>query len=299
MNVTAPVFEIQRFSIHDGPGIRSLVFLKGCNFHCAWCQNPESQDHRPVIAFYRDRCHECFECATVCGEDAILRGEFRVDYSRCTVCGDCVDVCPFSALRLIGEMLTPEELVERVLVDQPYYESSRGGVTFTGGEPTIHIEFLDRTLDLLGRHRIHTNIETAGSFSFEKCERMFRKLDLIYFDLKLLDDELHRRHVGGAYQSVIENAMRLARERYPVEFRFPLIPGLTDTKQNIERLIAILGELGTSRVHLLEYHNMGEVKIDIIAGQQPRLGLKRYSKERIAEFRALLESRGITVLVPH
>ena len=296
MSVTAPIFDIQRFSIHDGPGIRSLVFFKGCNLHCSWCQNPESQDRNPVIAFYADRCRECFACREVCEEDAIFTDGFRVDYQRCTVCGDCVEACPHSALRLIGEVLTPEELLEKVLADQPYYERSGGGVTFTGGEPTLHLDFLDRVLDLFRAHQIHTNIETAGAFSFAKCERMLRKLDMIYFDLKILDEQLHRRHIGGAYASILENGRRLAEERFPVEFRLALIPELTDTQQNIDRMIELLNQLGSKGIHLLGYHNMGEVKIDIVQGHQPRLGLKRYSDESLEEVKKVFESRGIAVL---
>jgi len=296
MSVIAPIVDIQRFSIHDGPGIRSLVFLKGCNLHCAWCQNPEAQERNPVIAFYQDRCHQCFACHDVCEEDAIVVNGFRVDYERCTVCGDCVTACPYGALRLIGETLTPEELLDKVLADLPYYESSGGGVTFTGGEPTLHLEFLDRVLDLFRQHNIHTNMQTAGAFSFDKCQHLLRKLDLIYFDLKILDQELHRRHIGGAFQSIIENARHLAEERFPVEFRIALIPGLTDTEQNIDRVIELLDRFANKGIHLLEYHNMGEVKIDIIQGHQPRLGLKRYSEDRLKEVRQVFESRGIAVL---
>ena len=162
-----------------------------------------------------------------------------------------------------------------MLVDRPYYERSGGGVTFSGGEPMLHLDFLDRVLDLCGREAVHTNLETAGTFSFERWKSVLRKFDLIYFDLKILDRELHRRHLGGGYDTIADNARILVEEGFPVEFRLPLVPGYTDTEANIERVVERLGRLGKRTVHLLSYHNMGETKIDIIAGKQPKLGLDR------------------------
>lgn len=299
MTLTAPIFEIQRFSLHDGPGIRSLVFLKGCALHCPWCQNPESQEVRPVVAFYSERCDETFECEKACPSDAIRREGFRVDAARCMVCGRCVDACPQEALKLIGQLHTPEQLMEKLLVDLPYYESSGGGVTFSGGEPTLHPQFLQRVLTLCGEHSIHTNLETAGVFSWEKWESTLRMLDLIYFDLKLLDSSLHESHLGPGHATIMKNAAMLAEHGFPVEFRMPLVPGYTDTPENVAAAIALLESLGKSTIHLLAYHNMGETKIDIIEGKQPKLGLERYSEERFDEMVALFEARGVEVVNQH
>jgi len=296
MTQTAPIFEIQRFSLHDGPGIRSLVFLKGCALHCSWCQNPESQSCDPIVAFHVDRCASHFECEAVCEDAAILREGFRIDYAKCTSCGRCVEACPSSALRLIGEDHTPAQLMQKLRSDMPYFAKSGGGVTFSGGEPTLHLRFLDRVLDLCIAESIHTNLETAGLFSLEKWRPTLQKLDLIYFDLKLMDPEQHAQQIGSGWETIRSNAIALSAMRLPVEFRMPVIPGLTDTRENVDAAARLLHRMEKSHIHLLAYHNMGEAKIDIIQGTQPRFGLARLSEERLAEVRDSFRERGIDVL---
>lgn len=296
MEPTAPVFEIQRFSIHDGPGIRSLVFLKGCALHCPWCQNPESQASRPIVAFYSDRCRESFECAAACPSGAIQLSGYRVDHTLCDQCALCVEACPYGALELIGEHLTPRQLMARIMVDMPYYESSGGGVTFTGGEPTLYPRFMRRMLELCNEAGVHTNLETAGTFSWEKWEPTLGMLDLIYFDLKIMDGDLHERHLGGGFSRIMENAENLTAKRFPVEFRMAMVPGYSDTPANIAAATGFLHKLGHNAIHLLAYHNMGEAKIDIIQGNQPKLGLTRYTDEAWNELVGAFEVQGIEVV---
>ncbi len=298
MTVSAPVFDIQRFTLHDGPGIRTLVFLKGCALHCPWCQNPESQDHRPVIAFYRERCVERFDCRTVCPEDAIHSEGFRIDQAKCTACGLCVEACASGALRLVGEAHTPEQLMEKIRADLPYYESSGGGVTFTGGEPTLHPRFLEQVIDMCAAESIHTNLETAGVFLLDKWAAILGRLDLIYFDLKVMDADQHERELGANLETILKNAAALVELGLPVEFRMPVIPGYTDTPRNIERVADFLGQLGKTGIHLLAYHNMGEAKIDIISGVQPKLGKARLADERLTEVQDEFRRRGIETLNP-
>ena len=186
--------------------------------------------------------------------------------------------------------------MEKLRPDIPYFESSGGGVTFTGGEPTLHPRFLDGMLDLCIAESIHTNIETAGLFSMEKWRTILPKLDLIYFDLKLMDPKEHALQLGAGYETIRNNALALTAMGMPVEFRMPVVPGFTDTKTNIDAVAQLLRSMQKGGIHLLAYHNMGEAKIDIIQGCQPRLGLARLSQERLALVQASFRERGIAIL---
>lgn len=291
--LTAPVFDVQRFSIHDGPGIRSLVFFKGCNLACAWCQNPESQQVAPLISFYASRCQDNGACLDACPAGAVSLDDFRIVSDRCTMCLKCVEACPNQALKPIGEALTPEALLETLLADRAYYESSGGGVTFSGGEPTLHPRFMDRLLDLCAAENIHTALETCGTFSLARWRPILPKLQLIYFDLKIMDNDAHKAATGVGNARILENAAYLVAQNLPVEFRLTLVPGLTDTPANLAAVAAFLRELGQHRLHVLGYHRMGESKIDIINGSQPKLGLETYSAERLDDIRGWFDRRGI------
>ncbi len=290
---TAPIFDVQRFSIHDGPGIRTLVFFKGCILRCAWCQNPESQDVAPVVAFYESRCRKCFRCAEACVAGAIVSEGYRIDHERCNFCLTCCEACPHQALRPIGEYLTPELLFERLVADEAYYQSSGGGVTFSGGEPMLYPEFMDRILDLCRGRNIHAAIETCGTFAYDRWAAILPKLQLIYFDLKIMDDERHKQATGLSNVRILENARRLVADGYPVEFRLPLVPGFTDGSDNLEAVAAFLKELGQKELHLLGYHNMGEAKIDIVRGRQTKLGLARLPCDRLLTLTQWFDRQGI------
>ncbi len=292
---SAPIFDVQRFSIHDGPGIRTTVFFKGCNLKCLWCQNPESQSVSPLVSFYETRCKECFSCADICPSDAIIKDGFRVDHQRCTLCIQCVDACPSGALQLIGEKLDPEQLFEQLLADQAYYESSGGGVTFSGGEPTLYPKFVNQVLELCNKHSIHTTLETCGTFSQSRWAAILPKLQLIYFDLKIINDSRHKQATGRGNSRILENAKYLVDMAYPVEFRLTLVPGYTDGLENLQEIACFLKRIGQSKIHLLGYHRMGEAKIDIIRGRQKKLGLEGYSPDKLAKIAKWFERQNITI----
>jgi pyruvate formate lyase activating enzyme len=292
----APVFDVQRFSIHDGPGIRTTVFFKGCNLECAWCQNPESQDVVPVVAFYQNRCKLDFSCAAVCPQNAIRKGCFRIDYERCTRCLRCIEACPNGALKLIGEQMETGQLFSQILADEAYYKDSGGGVTFSGGEPSLYPAFMDAMLDLCQARGIHTTMETCGTFSQKRWADILPKLDLIYFDLKIMDEAAHKAAAGVGNQHILDNARFLVAKGYPVEFRLPLVEGYTDAPDNLAQLAVFLEELGQTKLHLLGYHKMGESKIDIIQGSQIKLGLENYPDEKREEIAQVFEQNHIAIL---
>lgn len=292
------VFDIQRFSIHDGPGIRTVVFLKGCNLKCPWCQNPESIGLRPEMAFYADRCENGLECLAACPEDAIVTGDVhRIDTVRCTACGKCAEACVSGALQLIGRAAEHHRVMEEVLRDRDYYRRSGGGVTFSGGEPTLHADFVLGLLKACKAEGIHTNIETNGYFSWAKVEPMLPYLDLIYFDIKTADPEAGRNMLGGDADRILENARRLHSLGAPVQFRIPLIPGHTATQANVHGIIAALQAIGIGKVHLLPYHSMGEAKADRICSPLPRLNEKPLTREHLDSIQHVFQEQGMETVL--
>jgi pyruvate formate lyase activating enzyme len=266
----AVVFDVQRFSLHDGPGIRTVVFFKGCALACDWCHNPEALHAAPELAYYEEQCLEgCTRCEDVCPEGAILpRRSDRVDFARCTACGKCVEVCPGRALRLVGRHWTAPELLEEVLRDRPFYESSGGGVTLSGGEPVLHAAFLGELLPLLRAEGVHVALETCGAYPFDMLAPLLPCIDLVLFDVKLVDAERHARHTGRENAGILHNLERLLCEEVPVEVRMPVVPGRNDDDANVADTAALLARHGIGSLTLLPYNHLWEAKL-------PRLGTAR------------------------
>ena len=251
------IFDVRRGSIEDGPGIRSVVFFKGCNLHCPWCHNPESIDPMQEIAFFPQGCIACGACEEACPFSACTLGNpQRIDRAACARCGACVDACPSNALRRVGRTYLREEILAILLRDVAFYKASGGGVTFSGGEPTLHMEYAADLLAQLKKRGIHTAIETNGLFLWEAFQRtILPRVDLIMMDVKLIDPEKHREYTGASNDLIIENLGRLARERTSTLLpRVPLIPGFTSTADNLGAIRSLLGRLGIERHALLAYH---------------------------------------------
>jgi pyruvate formate lyase activating enzyme len=294
----ATIFDIQRYSVHDGPGIRTLVFFKGCPLRCKWCQNPESIDRRPEVAFFEGKCIGCDECAKACPKDAIvLEKESRVDRELCDRCGKCTEVCYAEALTIIGKEYDVRSLLDVVERDRPFYEQSGGGVTVSGGEPTVQFEFLLDFLKASKQAGLNTVIETCGAFAWEKFEELLPYLDIIYFDLKAPGDDEHRRLTGVGNERILANARKVAELDKRVVFRIPMIPGMTATDENIAGLVTLLKDLGQEEVHLLPYHKMGESKLQRIDSTFEQLGIEPLSDEQLAEIKARFEAAGLKVSI--
>lgn len=251
------VFDIKRHALEDGPGIRSTVFFKGCPLTCLWCQNPESIDPGPEIGFYPRDCIKCGDCVQACPVSACaLEDPFLIDRERCTLCGDCVESCPGRALRLIGRFYPVDELVDILLRDKTFYEVSGGGVTLSGGEPTLFMDYASAVLKVLKDSGIHTAIQTNGFFVPEEFgKKILPYVDLIMFDVKLADVDKHREYTGQSNEPILTNLKNLLAERREAVLpRIPLIPEFTATVENLRSISDLLKGLGVKKCSLLPYN---------------------------------------------
>jgi len=253
------VADIRRNALDDGPGIRSTVFFKGCPLRCVWCQNPETLAVQPELQHEPGLCIGCGECASRCphGATVIVEQVRRHDRERCRVCGTCVESCPPAALRVVGQRYTVDELAGLLLSDEPFYRASGGGVTFSGGEPTLGLGYVTRLARTLRSAGVHLLLETCGHYDGERFEReLLPLLDVIYFDVKLADPVEHRRHTGLDNDRILQNLESLARSdaRGRVLPRVPLVPGITDREANLRAIGRLLRELGFTQVALLPYN---------------------------------------------
>jgi pyruvate formate lyase activating enzyme len=294
----ACIFDIQRFSLHDGPGIRTTVFFKGCPLRCAWCQNPESHRREPEIAFYEERCARCFTCRDVCPEDAILEDrDRRIDHDRCTTCGECTRVCPNGALRLIGRDWDAGALVSEVLKDSDYFADSGGGVTLSGGEPLVYPRFILAFFRAMRGDKVHTALETCGVFRWHDMERILPNTGLIYYDLKHMDPRAHREYTGADNRRILDNFLRLSRSFRNLQARMPVIPGFNDDAVNIGATAAFLKRAGRRSIHCLPYHNLGEAKIPRIRTSLRPLGIASRSGGELEQVKKLYKKDGIDAVI--
>ncbi|MBU0961881.1 MAG: glycyl-radical enzyme activating protein [Proteobacteria bacterium] len=259
----ALVGNINRYALHDGPGIRTTVFFKGCTLHCPWCHNPELISPEPEVAFYPERCITCGDCLAVCPQEAIrMQSEDRVDRKRCTGCGLCAESCPSGALARVGREYELEELIEILLRDRMFYKMSGGGVTLSGGEPTQQLLFISALLNRLRHEGIHTTLETNGLFFYEQfAAACLDYLDLIFFDLKFADSAQHQKVLGCCNRVIWENLSSLLTKRaQDVIVRIPMIPGYTATHENIDRIGRFLRQQKAQYYSLLPYNPYGLAK---------------------------------------
>lgn len=293
------VFNIQRFSIHDGPGIRTTVFFKGCPLRCFWCHNPEGIRLQPEIQFFPERCIGCGACLDACRHGAhATEGESRV-YRReqCVACGRCAETCYAGALVLTGRRMTDEEVVAEVLRDRAFYETSGGGVTLSGGEPLLQRDFAAAILARCRAEGLPTAIETAAHCRWQDLAVLLPVTDLVLMDLKLIDPARHREATGVSNERILANARRLVQAGKPVLFRVPVVPSVNDTPGDIAAIAdfvrGLAEEVGASRpsLELLAFHRLAGSKYQSL-GMAYRAGhLEPLSKEQMAELAAVIEAR--------
>ena len=278
-DLTGLVFDIQRFAVHDGGGIRTLVFLKGCPLSCKWCQNPESMSIRPEIMRIPHHCISCVKCASLCPEQAI---EYQVDgvfinRDKCNLCGECVEKCYAGSMTIVGRYLTVDEVMEEVERDRPFYNTSQGGVTFSGGEPTMQSAFLIQALQEAQKRGLHTAIESCCMCAPAIFHEVLKYTDLVLTDIKHMDSDKHEELTGSPNKQILENISMAARMRKKMRIRIPLIPGCNDSTENIKATAMFVQSLGESveGLDILPYHRLGEPKWEqldreyLLSGVQP------------------------------
>ncbi len=292
------VFDIQKFSVHDGPGIRTVVFLKGCPLRCQWCANPESQLCTPEVILHPEKCVGCGKCREVCG---FLRNSKSADFEKpagCTECGDCTSVCYAGARTLVGKQITPEEIIKEIDKDIVFYEQSGGGVTFSGGEAMLYPEFISEVAGHYKGKKVSAAVETCGDVPWENFEKVIPYIDLVLFDLKTMDSKQHLRYTGRPNERILDNLKKTAQQVETI-VRIPIIPSINDCRENIENVGDFIesskGKI--KKVHILPYHNYGMSKYQGLGREYLLKELKAPDNEHMEMIREILCRYGADVTI--
>lgn len=260
------ILTIQHYAVHDGPGIRTLVFMKGCPLRCSWCCNPESQSAQPQLRYLKFHCKACLECVEHCPTASVSASDdgMQRSFDECNICESkvCIEKCNNNAITLSGKEITADELVKAIALDISFYRNSGGGVTFSGGEPLMQPAFLLEVLKKCKALEIHTAIETCGWADRKSLQDIIPFTDLFLFDLKIMDPELHQIHTGMPIGPILENLAFLASQNADIIIRVPLVPGITDTLPNMESIAEIMHANGLEQICLEPYHSLGQAKYE-------------------------------------
>jgi pyruvate formate lyase activating enzyme len=258
------IFDIKRYAINDGPGIRVVIFFKGCNLHCAWCHNPESISPKAEKMYTPAKCIKCGTCVESCPENAITLTPDGIitDSELCKTCGKCAEVCPTKAIEMSGKVMSVNDIMDIIEKERIFFDQSGGGVTFSGGEPLVHIKMLTELLDECRKRGIHTAIDTAGNVSTGIILELAGKTDLFLYDLKMMDSSLHKKWIGSGNERILHNLRAIAETGIQIIIRIPLIGGVNDTDENIELTAKFISDLAGHKkeVQLLPYHSIAQNK---------------------------------------
>lgn len=296
MEVKGIIFNIQKFSIHDGPGVRTNVFLKGCPLRCKWCSNPESQASKVQILYHNNECVHCKRCVASCPERAISadgEGKIHIDFDRCVGCLTCVHSCPKRALTYEGNTRTVDEVFELCMQDVDFYEESGGGVTISGGEGMMQPDFVEALLHRLKEKGIHTAIETTGCVPSEVFQRLAPQFDLLLFDVKHWDSVKHKEGTDVGNEQIIKNLRWGHEQGLNILPRIPVIPGFNGEIEDAEGIASLLNEIGLTRAQLLPFHQMGERKYEFLNRKYELTGIKALHPEDLTAYRQAFLNKGI------
>lgn len=293
------VCEIEKYATHDGPGIRTVVFLKGCPLRCLWCSNPETQRKENELFYNINQCILCGCCVNVCKYNALKMREdgLVINRENCVSCGACVDKCPTSSIRLVGSVMTLEEVFNEVEKDTIFYTQSGGGITVSGGEVLMNSEFVTELLKKCKENYINTAVETSGFGDFKKLKDISQHTDLFMFDIKHSDAETHKKLTGVANTIILQNLQELSSLGKNIIVRVPLMPGLNDTKENIINTAKIAKNYGINELHLLPYHSLGVEKYRRLQKEYLLKDLRKNEQANIEELKGLVESLGVKCVI--
>jgi len=298
------IFDIQNYAIYDGPGIRTIIFFKGCPLKCKWCQNPESQQFQPQMSYFEEKCVGCGKCVAACPSNALslIIGKIKRNLSLCTTCGTCVSACPNGVMEKIGTERELDELVEIVLRDKPFYENSGGGLTISGGEPTMQINFLLELLRALKKQGIHTAVETCGYFNEDLIDELVKFVDLFLFDIKLIENEKHKEFTDVFNKKILTNFSKIlsivgSKRIIP---RIPLIPGVNTDAITIKQIIAFLREIDYNGiVHLMPYNKLTKTKYEKVGMVDFYEDRGDLTDENLNKITNLFEQHSYEVIINH
>jgi len=288
------IFNIQRYSTEDGPGIRTTVFFKGCPLRCLWCHNIESIKTHPQIVWNHIKCIACNECIKACPEKAIIATKTEgliTDRTICKNCGRCAEACPSGARELLGYEIFVDDLVKEVLKDKPFYDNSNGGITASGGEPTIQYEFLLEFFKKCKEGELHVALDTSGFLPWERLEKILTNVDLVLYDMKVIDEEKHEEYTGVSNKIILENLKKVNDLDKEIWIRVPIIPEFTANKNNIQAIGELIKDLkNISRVDLLPFHKLGISKYEKLDLEYACKDFEAPSEEDMKSFKEIMDN---------
>jgi pyruvate formate lyase activating enzyme len=299
-HASGTIFDIQRFAIHDGPGIRTSVFFKGCPLHCWWCHNPESQSSQPQKLLRASRCIRCGACVEACPQLGITLTDegIQTDQQHCTRCGACVTVCYAGASELVGYQADVATLMQTIQSDRVFYEQSGGGVTFSGGEPLAQAGFLKTMLQACRAAGIHTAVDTSGYTPWHNLEAILADTDLFLYDLKVMDEKRHREVSGVSNHLILENLTHLSQSGAAIWIRIPLVPGINDDPHNLQAMLDFISPLaGVQQINLLPYHNAAGQKYRGLGQQFLLDDLTAHTPAQLEAIQDQLKTSGVPVMM--
>lgn len=294
------IFNIQKYSIHDGPGIRTTVFFKGCPLKCKWCHNPESQSFNNEIMFFKDKCIGCGFCLKACKNKVISFNSNSINFNKdkCTLCGQCCEDCPTTAMSMVGERKSSDDIINEILKDKIFYDESKGGVTFSGGEPLSQKDFLKELLIKCKNKGINTVVDTSGFGEEETIRDISPYVDLFLYDLKVIDNEKHNKYVGVSNEKILKNLKLLTDLNKRIFIRIPIIPTVNDSKKDIEDFINTLKNIrGIEEINILPYHNISSEKYKRLNKKYELEEIEAPTDGKMEEIKKAFEKEGFKVKI--